>query len=49
MPPFQNILNNRSMDNLFLNRMNSWQGVVMKKQETIIFKDLKEKLPDPSI
>jgi hypothetical protein len=23
------------MDNLFLNRMNSWQGIVKKKQETI--------------
>jgi hypothetical protein len=46
MPPFQNILNNRSMDNLFLNRMitpradkpaggqGSRQGGVMKKQET---------------
>ena len=28
-------LNNRSMDNLFLNRMNSRQGIVKKKQETI--------------
>jgi hypothetical protein len=23
------------MDNLFLNRMNSWQGLVKKEQETI--------------
>jgi len=23
------------MDNLFLNRMNSWQGIVKKEQETI--------------
>ena len=28
-------LNRRSMDNLFLNRMNSRQGIVKKKQETI--------------
>jgi hypothetical protein len=28
-------LNNRSMDDFFLNRMNSRQGVVKKKQETI--------------
>jgi len=28
-------LNNRYMDNLFLNRMNSRQGLVKKKQETI--------------
>jgi hypothetical protein len=28
-------LNNRGMDNLFLNRMNSRQGIVKKKQETI--------------
>jgi hypothetical protein len=28
-------LNNRYMDNLFLNRMNSRQGIVKKKQETI--------------
>jgi len=28
-------LNNRYMDNLFLNRMNSWQGIVKKKQEAI--------------
>ena len=28
-------LNNRCMDNLFLNRMNSRQGIVKKKQETI--------------
>jgi hypothetical protein len=28
-------LNNRYMDNLLLNRMNSWQGIVKKKQETI--------------
>jgi len=28
-------LNNRSMDNLFLNRMNSRQGIIKKKQETI--------------
>ena len=28
-------LNNRSMDNLFLNRMNLRQGIVKKKQETI--------------
>jgi len=26
---------NRGMDNLFFNRMNSWQGIVKKKQETI--------------
>jgi hypothetical protein len=28
-------LNNRYMDDLFLNRMNSRQGIVKKKQETI--------------
>jgi hypothetical protein len=28
-------LNNRFMDNLFLNRMNSRQGIVKKKQGTI--------------
>jgi len=28
-------LNNRYMDNLFLNRMNSRQEIVKKKQETI--------------
>ena len=28
-------LNNRCMDNLFLNRMNSRQGIVKKKPETI--------------
>jgi hypothetical protein len=28
-------LNKRCMDNLFLNRMNSRQGIVKKKQETI--------------
>jgi len=28
-------LNSRYMDNLFLKRMNSRQGIVMKKQETI--------------
>jgi hypothetical protein len=28
-------LNDRSMDNLFLNRMDSRQGIVKKKQETI--------------
>ena len=28
-------LNTRSMDNLFLNRMNSRQGIIKKKQETI--------------
>jgi hypothetical protein len=28
-------LNSRYMDNLFLNRMNSWQGLVKKEQETI--------------
>ena len=28
-------LNARSMDNLFLNRMNSRQGIIKKKQETI--------------
>jgi hypothetical protein len=28
-------LNNRYMDNLFLNRMNSRKGIVKKKQETI--------------
>jgi hypothetical protein len=28
-------LNNRYMDNLFLNRMNSWQEIVKNKQETI--------------
>jgi hypothetical protein len=28
-------LNNREMDNLFLNRMNSRQGIVKNKQETI--------------
>jgi hypothetical protein len=28
-------LNNRYMDNLLLNRMNSRQGIVKKKQETI--------------
>jgi len=27
--------NHRYMDDLFLNRMNSQQGIVMKKQETI--------------
>ena len=28
-------LNHRYMDDLFLNRMNSRQGIVKKKQETI--------------
>jgi hypothetical protein len=28
-------LNRRSMDNLYLNRMNSRQGIVKKKQEAI--------------
>jgi hypothetical protein len=28
-------LNTRFMDNLFLNRMNSRQGIIKKKQETI--------------
>jgi hypothetical protein len=28
-------LNTRSMDNLFLNRMNSRQGIIKKKQEAI--------------
>jgi hypothetical protein len=28
-------LNTRSIDNLFLNRMNSRQGIIKKKQETI--------------
>jgi len=28
-------LNSRCMDNLFLNRMNSWQGVVKKEQHPI--------------
>jgi hypothetical protein len=28
-------LNSRCMDDIFLNRMNSWQGIVKKNQETI--------------
>ncbi len=31
-------LNSRCMDNLFLNRMNSRQGIVKKEQETIFKK-----------
>jgi len=31
-------LNSHSMDNLFLNRMNSWQGLVKKEQESIFEK-----------
>jgi len=31
-------LNRRSMDNLFLNRVNSWQGLVKKEQEPIFEK-----------
>ena len=30
-------LKNRSMDNLYLNRMNSWQGVVKKEKEVDIY------------
>jgi len=29
---------NRSMDNLFLKRVNSWQGLVKKEQESIFVK-----------
>jgi hypothetical protein len=28
------------MDNLFVNRMNSWQGIVKKEQETIFEKSI---------
>jgi hypothetical protein len=28
------------MDNLFLNRMNSWQGIVKKEQEAIFEKSI---------
>jgi len=33
-------LNCRSMDNLFLNRVNSWQGFVKKEQESIFEKSI---------
>jgi len=33
-------LNRRSMDNLFLNRVNSWQGLVKKEQESIFEKSI---------
>jgi hypothetical protein len=33
-------LNRRSMDNLFLNRVNSWQGLVKKEQEPIFEKSI---------
>jgi hypothetical protein len=37
------------MDNLFLNRMNLWQGIVKKIIHSAIFKDLEEKHPEGSI
>jgi hypothetical protein len=33
-------LNRRSMDNLFLKRVNSWQGLVKKEQEPIFEKSI---------
>jgi len=33
-------LYSRSMDNLFLKRVNSWQGIVKKKQEPIFEKSI---------
>ena len=33
-------LNRRSMDNLFLKRVNSWQGIVKKEQESIFVKSM---------
>jgi hypothetical protein len=33
-------LNSRSMDNLFLKRVNSWQGIVKKEQEPIFEKSI---------
>jgi hypothetical protein len=30
----------RSMDNLFLNRVNSWQGLVKKEQQSILEKSI---------
>jgi hypothetical protein len=33
-------LNSHSMDNLFLNRVNSWQGLVKKEQESIFEKSI---------
>ena len=32
--------NRHSMDNLFLNRVNSWQGLVKKEQEPIFEKSM---------
>ncbi len=32
--------NSRSMDNLFLKSVNSWQGIVKKKQEPIFEKSI---------
>ncbi len=33
-------LNSRSMDDLFLKRVNSWQGIVKKEQESIFEKSI---------
>jgi len=33
-------LNSRSMDNLFFKRVNSWQGLVKKEQESVFEKSI---------
>ena len=40
MGPVGVFINSRRMDNLFLNRMNSWQGIVNKEQEAIFEKSI---------